>query len=83
VTALTALLLAAGVVAFPVAGATVVLTYHGWRGTNPGPAALLLLQLVQLVLIRSANDAARPVSPAGQAGGAVDMPGPSHRDAGG
>jgi hypothetical protein len=34
----------------PVAAATVVLTFHGLRGTNPGPAAALLLKLVELVL---------------------------------
>jgi hypothetical protein len=40
------------VVLAPVAAATLVLTWHGLRGTNPGPAATLLLKLVELVLRR-------------------------------
>ena len=36
----------------PVIAATVVLTWHGLRGTNPGPAAAQLLKLVELVLPR-------------------------------
>jgi len=36
----------------PVAAATVVLTWHGMRGTNPGQAAAMLLKLVELVLPR-------------------------------
>lgn len=40
------------VVLAPVAALTVVLTWHGLRGTHPGPAAALLLKLVELVLFR-------------------------------
>jgi hypothetical protein len=36
----------------PVVALTVVLTWHGLRGTNPGPAPALLLKLVELVLFR-------------------------------
>ena len=42
----------AAVMLAPVAAATVVLTWHGLRGPNPGPAATLLLTLVALVLFR-------------------------------
>jgi hypothetical protein len=41
-----------GVLVLPVAAATVVLTWHGMRGTNPGPAATQLLKLVELVVPR-------------------------------
>lgn len=34
----------------PVLAATLVLLWHGLRGTDPGPAGPLLLKLVQLVL---------------------------------
>jgi len=37
------------VVLTPVLGATIVLTWHGLRGTRPGPAAGHLLKLVELV----------------------------------
>jgi hypothetical protein len=46
--AIAVLLILAG----PVAAATVVLSWHGLRGTNPGPAAAQLLKLVELVLFR-------------------------------
>jgi hypothetical protein len=36
----------------PIAALTVVLTWHGLRGTNPGPAGALFLKLVELVLFR-------------------------------
>jgi hypothetical protein len=36
----------------PVASAALVLTWHGLRGTNPGPAASLLLKLIELLLPR-------------------------------
>jgi hypothetical protein len=39
------------IVLAPVAAATLVLTWHGLRGTNPGPAASMLLTLVELVLL--------------------------------
>ncbi len=38
------------VLLIPVAAATVVFTWHGLRGTHPGPAAELLLKLVELLL---------------------------------
>lgn len=44
--ALTAMLI------FPVMAATVVLTWHGLRGTDPGPAATQLLALVEVALRR-------------------------------
>jgi hypothetical protein len=37
-------------VLLPVASTAVVLTWHGLRGTDPGPAAEYLLRLVALVL---------------------------------
>ena len=36
----------------PVLAAALVLTWHGLRGTDPGPAAQHLLGLVELVLLR-------------------------------
>jgi hypothetical protein len=36
----------------PIVATTAVLTWHGLRGTRPGPAGRLLLQLVELVLPR-------------------------------
>ena len=36
----------------PVLAAALVLTWHGLRGTDPGPAARHLLALVELVLLR-------------------------------
>jgi len=46
---LTAVLL---VLLTPVVAAAIVLTWHGFRGTDPGPAATHLLRLVELVLSR-------------------------------
>jgi hypothetical protein len=45
---------AAAVLAFlaPIVAATAVLSWHALRGTNPGLAGRLLLQLVELVLRR-------------------------------
>jgi hypothetical protein len=40
------------VLGVPVVAATVVLTWHGLRGSNPGPAAAMLLKLVHLILAR-------------------------------
>jgi hypothetical protein len=45
-------LLAVVIMLAPIAAATIVLTWHGLRGTNPGPAAGLLLKLVEMVLPR-------------------------------
>jgi hypothetical protein len=36
----------------PVVATTIVLSWHGLGGTNPGPAATQLLKLVELVLPR-------------------------------
>jgi hypothetical protein len=36
----------------PVAAATLVLTWHGLRGSDPGPAGNQLLKLVELILLR-------------------------------
>jgi hypothetical protein len=40
------------IVAAPVLVATATLGLHVWRGTDPGPAADLLLQLIHLLLGR-------------------------------
>jgi hypothetical protein len=40
------------IVAAPVLMATATLGLHIWRGTDPGPAADLLLQLIRLLLGR-------------------------------
>jgi hypothetical protein len=45
-------LAAIAIVTAPVGAATLVLTWHGLRGTSPGPAAGQLLKLVELVLFR-------------------------------
>jgi hypothetical protein len=36
----------------PIGAATLVLTWHGLRGTDPGPAARMLLRLVELLVRR-------------------------------
>lgn len=46
------LTLALFVLLLPTMAATVVLTWHGLRGSNPGPAGNLLLKLVELTLRR-------------------------------
>jgi predicted signal transduction protein with EAL and GGDEF domain len=55
-TASTAVTVASLGVALPpiltVLATVVVLTFHGIRGTNPGPAGRMLLTLVRLVLGR-------------------------------
>jgi hypothetical protein len=43
-------ILAVSIVAAPVVVTTATLGLHVWRGTDPGPAAELLLQLVRLLL---------------------------------
>lgn len=43
-------ILAVSIVAAPVLVATATLGLHVWRGTDPGPAAELLLHLVRLLL---------------------------------
>ena len=43
-------ILAVSIVAAPVLAATVTLGLHVWRGTDPGPAAELLLQLIRVLL---------------------------------
>jgi len=47
----TAIVLAlVGLLLLPVTCAAAVLTWHGMRGTDPGPAAVHLLTLVAMVL---------------------------------
>jgi len=36
----------------PIVAATIVLTWHGLRGTKPGPAGQLLLDLIKIILRR-------------------------------
>jgi hypothetical protein len=43
------------IIGLPVIAATLVLTWHGLRGTSPGPAATHLLKLVELLLSRRRN----------------------------
>jgi hypothetical protein len=47
---LPALALALALAAMPVLAASIILTWHGVRGSDPGPAAQLLLQLTRLIL---------------------------------
>jgi hypothetical protein len=42
--------LALALAAMPVLAASIILTWHGVRGSDPGPAAQLLLQLTRLIL---------------------------------
>jgi hypothetical protein len=44
------------IIGAPVLGATTVLTWHGLRGSTPGPAASQLLKLVELVTFRRRKD---------------------------
>lgn len=46
-------ILAVSIVAAPILVATATFGLHVWRGTDPGPAADLLLQLVRLLLGRT------------------------------
>jgi hypothetical protein len=41
-----------GLAAVPIVAACIVLTWHGIRGSDPGPAAGQLLQLTRLILRR-------------------------------
>jgi hypothetical protein len=48
----TAAVVLLAVLLAPIVAATIVLTWHGLRGTKPGPAGQLLLDLIKIIFRR-------------------------------
>lgn len=68
----TAVTLLLALCSAPVVAACIVLTWHGLRGTDPGPAGTLLLQLTRTILRFGRDTPSPPPQPQQAEDGDVD-----------